>query len=457
MSVTSVFSREALEQVVESTGEYERLEAGQALKDAGRVTGAGPASMGVSGTVRDDGVEHRVWVGIRQWMLVGECDCPDADPLASSQEHLAAVAAGQAETAGPCAHAVALALAAIEQELPWAMPPQEPRPGAGRGPRTPPPPPLEVTGVFPGLAAFARQAVRLHPRHGQPGPQDSSMGGPLLWPAGEPWPACTRPHTEWVREGAGARGLTERSRPPDGPSPMISVLQLHARDIPGLPFPDGTDCFQFLWCPNAHPYGLTYPTIGWLEVAAFWRRAAAVPEMLEDPPAPRFDVEPNAEWYQPLPCLLNPETVTEYPSYSYLPEYSDLSDPLRQQVQRWDGLTAGLYTEVLSVAPGTKAGGYPDWIQEAQWPACGCGRRMDHLLTIASEEWGNRMRWIPPEDRDQAFAGEHYEASFTSARPIMLQDGWAPHRIKLGDIGSMYLFTCTACPHRPLGGCVQMT
>jgi len=80
VSVASVFTPEALEQVVEHTGGYERLEAGEALQRAGRVTRAEPAFMGVGGTVQDDGAEHRVWVGIRQWMLVSECSCPDADP-----------------------------------------------------------------------------------------------------------------------------------------------------------------------------------------------------------------------------------------------------------------------------------------------------------------------------------------------------------------------------------------
>ena len=488
--MTSVFTLEALEQVLEQTAGYERLEAGQASHAAGRVTRAEPAFLGVSGTVRDDGAEHQVWVGIRQWMLVGECDCPDADPLVSSGEHLAAVASGQAETAGPCVHAVALALSAIEQELPWAAPPQEPRPGTDRRPRTTPPPPLDITSMFPELAAFARQAVRLHPRCGEPGPQDSSMGGPLLWPAGEAWPVCPQPHAnnwEWARvpreistweeadawaqatlgsrarvsrsarrldDGGPAEVVIDRSRPPGVPSPLISVLQLHARDVPGLPFPEGTDCFQFLWCPNEHPRG-KYPTMLGLYVAAFWRRAAAVTEVLATPPGPRFDVEMNARLYQPLPCLLHPEPVTEYPSYSHYPDFSDLPEPHRQPIERWDDLTAGLYTEALSTAPGTKVGGYPKWIQEAQWPVCACGRRMDHLLTIASDEWGNRMRWIPPEDRDETFAGEHYEASFTQARPTW--SGWAPHDIQLGDIGSMYLFNCTTCRHRPLDGSVQMT
>jgi hypothetical protein len=488
--MASVFTEEALEQVLERAGGYERLERGAALHAAGRVTRAGPAYRGASGTVRDDGAEHNVWVGIRQWMLVGGCDCPEADPMVLSEEHLAAVAAGQAEAAGPCAHAVALALAAIEQELPWATPPQEPQPGTGRGPRTTPPPPLDITGVFPELAAFARQTVRLHPRRGRPGPQDSSMGGPLLWPVGEAWPVCTRPHwgnwewahvpreiTSWeeadawgratlgpqaqvnrsswrAADGGPARVEIDRSRPPEIPSPMISVLQLHARDVPGLPFPAGTDCFQFLWCPNEHPPG-RYPTLWGLHVAAFWRRAAAVTEVLDGPPAPRFDREMNARLYRPLPSLVNPEPVTEYPPYSRYPEYSDLPEPLRQRVERWDDLTTGLYTQVLSVAPGTKAGGYPDWIQERGWPECGCGRRMDHLLTIASDEWGNRMRWIPPEDRDETFAGEHYEASFTRGLSIASRE--VPHGIQLGDVGSMYLFTCTTCRHRPLDGSVQMT
>lgn len=87
---------------------------------------------------------------------------------------------------------------------------------------------------------------------------------------------------------------------------------------------------------------------------------------------------------------------------------------------------------------------------------CDCGRRMTHLLTIGRDEFGNRMRWIPVEDRDEAsFAEERYEASFTQARPAISRDTLAPHGISLGDIGSMYLFTCTTCGHRPLDGRMQ--
>jgi site-specific recombinase XerD len=40
---------------------------------------------------------------------------------------------------------------------------------------------------------------------------------------------------------------------------------------------------------------------------------------------------------------------------------------------------------VRKVAPGIKTGGYPGWIQAPNWRDCdGCGKRMDHLLTIVA-------------------------------------------------------------------------
>ncbi len=59
--------------------------------------------------------------------------------------------------------------------------------------RTTPPRP-DVAAAVPELAAYARTATRLHPRPGAPGVGDSSVGGPLLWPAEEPWPVCTADH-----------------------------------------------------------------------------------------------------------------------------------------------------------------------------------------------------------------------------------------------------------------------
>ena len=42
------------------------------------------------------------------------------------------------------------------------------------------------------------------------------------------------------------------------------------------------------------------------------------------------------------------------------------------------------------------------------------------------------MRWIPLQDRDETFAGEHYEASFTQGLSPIARE--IPHGIQLGDV-----------------------
>ncbi|MFF8909565.1 hypothetical protein [Streptomyces olivaceoviridis] len=60
--------------------------------------------------------------------------------------------------------------------------------------RTTPPRPLDVEALFPELAAYRGTTTRLHPRPGRPGATAGSVGGPLLWPADEPWPVCGETH-----------------------------------------------------------------------------------------------------------------------------------------------------------------------------------------------------------------------------------------------------------------------
>src|SRR5687768_5492560 len=60
--------------------------------------------------------------------------------------------------------------------------------------RTTPERPLDTEAIIPELSGFRGAGTRLHPRPGTPGPEESSVGGPLLWPADEPWPTCTVPH-----------------------------------------------------------------------------------------------------------------------------------------------------------------------------------------------------------------------------------------------------------------------
>lgn len=445
--------------IVEGAARAGAFTAGRAMLDSGAVAEAESFDGGTGGLVEDDDGTHDVWVGIRYQFLVGECDCADAEPVTTSDDYLQAAADDEVDAPELCAHAVAVALAAIEDRLPWATAPADHRPLHLRVDRlriTTPPPPFDITTVFPELAGLAATTIRLHPRIGRPQVRDSSIGGPLLWPAGSPWPVCDVPHsglrevaippsiTTWDQAAAWARpkglsievdsrtgSMTARSswpRPADG-RPLVGVMQVYARDVPELPFPDGTDLFQLLWCPNNHDE----PWFGPMP-ATFWRSAADVSDVLTDPPDPVFDHSLYQKHYDPVPCLVHPERVTEYP------DTADLPEELEARVREWhltmDDEAPHLYWSSLSTAPGTKLLGYPRWYHGPRWPVCECGRRMRHLVTISSEEFGVGRRWHPDD------GGEDPPSAFPR--------NYAPHGILIGDVGDMYMFTCVACPDRPL-------
>nr|WP_052850691.1 hypothetical protein [Streptomyces avicenniae] len=311
--------------------------------------------------------------------------------------------------------------------------------------RTTPPRPLDVTAVVPELAPLARTATRLHPRPGVPSPHDSSIGGPLLWPADEPWPHCEGPHVwdgvndpvalrdERLRRrglSAAAGGAHETAdtslhtpdkhafgkradaRPawPEGPVPLLPVAQLYVRDVPGLRVPGGSgaDVLQVLSCPFDHsePPG----------TALFWRSAATVTDILAAPPEPPVIQFPG---YLPEPCLLAPERTTEYPSLAELGKESRRRLEDRSTWRTVGGAVVGsdppwskgfyvdLYTGTLSVAPGWKVGGWTRWaLTDPQPRLCAaCGTEMDALLTLASREWSSGTEsWIPEEDRAESLA-----------------------------------------------------
>ena len=54
-----------------------------------------------------------------------------------------------------------------------------------------PPAPIDVTVLVPGIDAYARTATRLHPRRATVTADVSHVGGPIRWPADDPWPICT--------------------------------------------------------------------------------------------------------------------------------------------------------------------------------------------------------------------------------------------------------------------------
>ncbi|MEY2230460.1 hypothetical protein [Streptomyces sp. BF23-19] len=293
--------------------------------------------------------------------------------------------------------------------------------------RTTPPRPLDVESLFPTLAAHRRTATRLHPRPGTPGPHDSHVGGPLLWPADEPWPVCTTPH---------------RRAPGPGPLPLVALAQLHARDVPDLPAgPDGCDLLQVLWCPfDAHG-----PTGYGMYTHLRWRRAAEVREPAAERPAPGAV---GFDGYLPEPCVLHPEQITEYPYIELLTgelgaaveEWEDAQEEAAYEAgeeaeEDGDGPWLPTYQCDLSVAPGWKVGGHAAWNLTGpgtmDCEACGCP--MELLLTVATTEWqADRTSWIPLEDGPMS-----------------------PTGVVVGNHGKLNVFACPRDPSHPHGFSVQ--
>ncbi|MFF5157560.1 hypothetical protein ACFY3N_15090 [Streptomyces sp. NPDC000348] len=333
---------------------------------------------------------------------------------------------------------------------------------------TTPPRPVDVTALFPRLAPLARTATRLHPRPGAPTVHDSSVGGPLLWPAGEPWPYCDEPHDRHatrvvhspddirllrrVRAAAAERLRLDPEAPQrtpeeqatwerigvgrpwfDGPIPLLPVAQLHARDVP-FPRPADADLLQVLWCPFDHaerPHPRT---------ALFWRSSATVTDILGAPPEPPIVQDGS---YLPEPCLLSPEQVTDFP------HPGELDEELRAQLEdesRWGTIDPArygmddlgeLYLGGLSTAPGWKTGGWTSWgdIDPVDRPCPECGTEAVPLLTIASSEWdGIGASWIAEE-----------EPANPAPPPLGARDG----NFTLIDIVGGYHLQLHACPADP--------
>ncbi|WP_435296417.1 hypothetical protein [Streptomyces sp. YPW6] len=294
------------------------------------------------------------------------------------------------------------------------------------GPRPLAPIPFDVEAVFPELTGTSRDVTLLYPRAGQPGPGDSSIGGPLLWPADEPWPMCAEP------------GHYKPLDAPVGPEPvaMVPVVQLYARDVPGLAFPAGTDLLQILWCPLVHEddqYAAN-PRLLWRSTELTAAGTAA-----GEPPRPHT-VE---EDYLPRPCTVSPTAAVEYPNGDLPEELSDLLD------ERFDDLKEKLgycYFEVATTQQ-SKVGGYPGWTQPPDWPHCaGCGTRMEHLLSVTATEPG-MGRWLPLDDRDPRQGISAASSWQAEADPAALDT--FGHDMCLGDLGGMYFFVCRACPGTP--------
>ncbi|MFB4314974.1 DUF1963 domain-containing protein [Actinomadura sp. 21ATH] len=238
-----------------------------------------------------------------------------------------------------------------------------------------PPPPSDITALFPALRGHERTTTMLHPVPGAPGVRDSSIGGPLLWPADEPWPR--RPY-----------GSRADRAPQAEPLPLIAVAQLWVRDLPDLPHPPGKDLLQVLWIPDdtvdclyGSPQG--DPADESFEVR--WRASAEIADPAPNPPRPGSgDGILLEEGYLPVPCTLSPERVAEYP-----PAWV-LGEAFHDHVAEQDERMGTWYPDVRSYADGCKVGGWPADSNIGGpyhgWFTCDCGTPLEALLTIASME-----------------------------------------------------------------------
>ncbi|TXS52090.1 hypothetical protein [Streptomyces sp. t39] len=327
--------------------------------------------------------------------------------------------------------------------------------------RTTPPRPVDAEALFPALAAHRRTATRLHPRPGAPTAQESSVAGPLLWPAGEPWPVCTAVHPKGtghllsdvrrrrrIQDGARGReftgeelrileGMTSGTHAPElgdaDPLPLLAVAQLRTRDVPDLAGPHGHDLLQVFWCPfEVHGPDRT------IDVVLRWRRSEDVGPVLTPQPEPPVA---GREECVPTTCVLHPEQVLEHEYLGLLDEdlQEEIADweeglldedgdgdedgeggrdgedaPAPERYAGYEEYEAAMaaaragepdeidYMSDLSVAPGWKVGGYASWHLTGPAPVdCPrCGNAMPPLLTVHTWECDGASRsWLPVEDR----------------------------------------------------------
>ncbi|TRV81124.1 hypothetical protein FKN01_04590 [Streptomyces sp. 130] len=309
---------------------------------------------------------------------------------------------------------------------------------------------MSVEAVFPELAPYRARTTRLHPRPGRPGVRDSHIGGPMLWPADEPWPLCHEPHPAEIQgydpeeiRGARAAGVGPPGRPRSrarsaadhGPAPLVGLAQFFRRDIPGLGCgPGGTDLVQLFRCPFTHgPY---------LERRYHLRRRRAArteraERLLAVPPR-----APLLRWEDelPEPCVLHPEEVDTYP----WAEGDTLPASLIARIDAWDdaqvaehGPDAPSYQYDLSIPPGWRVGGYPSWASTGPMAigCASCDTPMRLLLTADSCEMdGGSHSWTPLEDRDPLLKGR---ASIRGGVSVV-----RPTRLRFGRDRDLHVFVC---------------
>ena len=337
--------------------------------------------------------------------------------------------------------------------------------------------PIDITTVFPELAELAATAVRLHPAPGSPGPYESSIGGPIMWPAGEPWPTCpiadhsTPPEARRPEDIRAERTLIEMAGARDTMAtgrrfslqqqerlaayrtqlprtwlqentfwPLLPVLQVHAYEAPWFPMPHNAEVMQILWCPCQHDDYAGKPPNGyngapWVQVRFHGRGDRLA--RFTPPPPPVI----GAAELLPERCVLRPEPVTEYP------QAAALEPSLAERVLAWIDATYGSgggpdslhgYDCCFATAPGWKLGGHPTRFfgHQPEPIHCSCGTPMQFLAAIPSCEWDAGTRtWAPPRDIGRS-------------NGIARDD--SPTLVTVGNHQDIQIFVCPASADHPI-------
>ncbi|WP_394359532.1 hypothetical protein [Amycolatopsis sp. SB7-3] len=268
---------------------------------------------------------------------------------------------------------------------------------------------LTYDGVpIPGLNDLVRTAIRLHPAPGLPRPDESHFGGPLLWPSDEPWPECP---VTWPPDPDASDDAWPAGHPLDEPVPaMVGAAQFFRDDFPELPFPEGTDVLQILFCPLEHDN----PYHRGPAVRLVWRDSAEVGDIAEPPPAP----EDAQDAYLPEPCVFEPCSIDE------LPRLCDFPPETR---------TALGIPEGASEDPD----GWPELDHYAKiggWTAWHAAGRVD----LDCRECGAELR------QTLALATEEHEVGCGCGVDDDEPACWA-----FGDRGVLNIFTCPTDPRHP--------
>ncbi|PXF46925.1 hypothetical protein BWQ96_03263 [Gracilariopsis chorda] len=311
------------------------------------------------------------------------------------------------------------------EQLPSLMPAQgnsDPstwRPDSGAWPPRTYQPHFDITTQFP-LAT--KNAVLLHPRRKHVAdPLASKVGGKPAWPVGEEWPNCDN-HQK----------------------PFVLVIQLTQNDVPELPFPMNLDLFQLLWCPDDHVATLYGPL-----VITRWRSSTSLGSLLKS--IPWIDEKFEAEYPEQVPneCAVYPERITESdPTPENIDEISAwINENAKEDLDALrvlPGYREDAYS-LFAEGPGTKVGGFPSWVQDPWEPSCECGRDMQYLLTVSSDDVGDGFsgyRWAPSDVRRDETG-------------LRIPDSIEGSGLCLGDAGRVYVFICTHCESLPISSIFQ--